>query len=90
MNISSEQSLRNKILPSYTLSDGTIANKVIAASFDGGTTLVPITYDNVENPTKLIVNYPMEIENLDSMKVMELYRIEVNGSNAITNKSLIF
>lgn len=89
-----DTNLRNLILASYF--DGTNYNSAkLAASIDGGETLVPLVFDNGTTPAKMTATVEIDAAELVGLEgdardfVMEFYNITVED-NVVTGGDLLF
>lgn len=87
--------LRNVILDSYPLDEGSFANAKLAATIDGGETLIPLVLDSVDASAKMTATAKIDAAELTGFDgdaksfVMEFYNIRVDG-NTITKEDLLF
>ncbi|MBE5056856.1 S-layer homology domain-containing protein [Pseudoflavonifractor sp. DSM 107456] len=81
--------LRNLLLDSYTLDSGFASGKV-AASIDGGDTLIPLVLDNGTSPASMTATVEIDASELAGFDgdaksfVMEFYQISVDKENGNT------
>lgn len=59
-----EQDLRDLIIGSYPLDNGSFANSKLAATMDNGQTLLPLVYDNGDAPTKMTATVEIDVREL--------------------------
>ena len=59
-----EQDLRDLIIGSYPLNNGSFANSKLAATMDNGQTLIPLVYDNGDAPTKMTATVEIDVREL--------------------------
>lgn len=59
-----EQDLRDLIIGSYPLDNGTFANSKLAATMDNGQTLLPLVYDNGDAPAKMTATVEIDVREL--------------------------
>lgn len=92
-----DENLRQLIGDSYY--DGTNFNSAkLAASIDGGETLIPLVFDDGTNPTKMTATVEIDAAELVGFEgdakdfVMEFYNITVDtqNENAVTKGDLLF
>lgn len=86
--------LRNLVLGSYMLDSGDFACAVLAASIDGGETLIPLVFDDRGSPNAMTATVEIDATTLVEQQnfVMEFYTIEVDtdNGNAVTKDDLFF
>ena len=77
IKLPTDASLRNLSTPAYMDGD-TYNSSVLAASIDGGETLIPLMLDNGTNPTKLTATVELDAAKLITQQnyVMEFYTID--------------
>lgn len=64
LNLPKEQDLRDLIIGSYPLDNGSFANSKLAATMDNGQTLLPLVYDNGDAPTKMTATVEIDVREL--------------------------
>ena len=94
LDMPKDKTLRDLIGDSYF--DGTNFNSAkLAASIDGGKTLVPLVFDNDQSPTKMTATVEIDAAELVGFEgdakdfVMEFYNITV-ADNVVTGGDLLF
>ena len=94
LNLPEEDNLRQLIGDSYALDNGSFASAKLAASIDGGETLVSLVFDNGTDPTNMTATVEIDAKTLIGQQdfVMEFYQITVDkeSGNAITKGDLLF
>lgn len=89
--------LRNLLLDSYALDSGFASGKV-AASIDGGNTLIPLVLDNGTSPSTMTATVEIDASELAGLDgdaksfVMEFYQISLDreNGNTVTAGDLLF
>ncbi len=79
---------RDFLLSSYSDASGLHSDKV-AMSIDGGKTLVPLTFDDVQNASKLVATMDVPLDSLQNNFVVELFEINVNN-NVVSKNGIVF
>lgn len=64
LDLPKEQDLRDLIIGSYPLDNGTFANSKLAATMNNGQTLIPLVYDNGDAPTKIAATVEIDVREL--------------------------
>ncbi len=74
LELPTESALRNLIVPAY-MEGGNFYSKALAASIDGGQTLVPLKFDNADSPAKLTAEVEIDAATIMNQQnfVMEFY-----------------
>ena len=97
LDIPQDEDLRQLIADSYPLDNGFACAK-LAASIDGGETLIPLVFDNGTKPTQMTATAEIDVAKLVGFEgdakdfVMEFYNITVDtqNANAVTKGDLLF
>ncbi len=95
----SEKDLRDKIYDTYQdPATSAICNSLLAASMDGGETLVPLVIQNptAQNPSLMTATVEVDAAELVGFAgdardfIMEFYKISVDAKNQVTKGDLVF
>lgn len=97
LDIPQDEDLRQLIADSYPLDNGFACAK-LAASIDGGETLIPLVFDNGTKPTQMTATAEIDVAKLVGFEgdakdfIMEFYNITVDtpNANAVTKGDLLF